>query len=130
MNDKFVISMMEYVEMDMEAARELLEANNPKTCNHIVLCCQQIIEKALKAFLAKKGVSFGGDHDTKLLCKKASTVNSDFSKYMDICAEFKGIYIATHYPDYEGNKIEFSRKQAENYFIIALEIYEIVKDNM
>jgi hypothetical protein len=45
MNDKFITSMLDYISMDFETADELLKADSPKTYNHIILCCQQIIEK-------------------------------------------------------------------------------------
>lgn len=130
MNDKFISSMLDYILMDMETADELLKIDNAKTYNHIVLCCQQIIEKALKVFLAKQGEGFGSNHDTKLLCKKAAQSNSDFKKYQDICAESKSAYLATHYPDYDGNKIQFTRQQCEYYFSMAREVYELVRINL
>ena len=130
MSDKFIISMLDYINMDMETAAELLKADNSRTYNHIVLCCQQVIEKALKAFLAKKGETFGSYHDTKLLCKKASQINSDFEKFKDACAEAKSVYIASHYPDYDGNKIEFTRQQCEYFYTVASELYELVSINL
>jgi HEPN domain-containing protein len=122
--------MLDYINMDIETADELLKADNPKTYNHVVLCCQQVIEKALKAFLAKKGETFGSYHDTNLLCKKASKINSDFEKFRDVCAEAKSAYIATHYPDYDGNKIEFTRQQCEYFYSTANEMYELVRINL
>jgi len=91
---------------------------------------QQAIEKALKAFLYKKGEKELITHSSSALAKKAIKYNKDFDKIIDDCKDLDKYYIPTRYPDSvpEGTPHEFYQEEdAEKALKVAKKVFEFIK---
>ena len=116
---------------DLQAARILITwgADN---CN-VAFHCQQAIEKALKGYLLfRTGRHFDG-HNLTYLCRQATSLDHQFSEWLDESAALNNLYIETRYPTdlpLHLSDMEVSRylSMAENMFsAIRRELYEAGK---
>ena len=77
---------------------ELLFKANPPLLDTAVYHCQQVAEKALKAFLTYKEIPFQKIHHLTVLVEQSMEVDSTFEKLLDIADILTPYAVAFRYP--------------------------------
>lgn len=87
---------IEIAKKDLKGAKILYEHDGDYGL--VLFHLQQSVEKYLKGYLIFKIGMLQDGHSLIKLCKKASTYNSEFRKFIKDCAFLNGYYIETRYP--------------------------------
>ncbi|MBE3519242.1 MAG: HEPN domain-containing protein [Firmicutes bacterium] len=85
-----------------QAERDLASAIDLSDhCHYNVACfqCQQVIDKALKAFLYYRGAREVRGHSAAELCQDAASLDPSFAELRPIVVPADKYYISTRYPD-------------------------------
>jgi HEPN domain-containing protein len=83
--------------------------------------CQQVIEKALKAYILLKSDILADGHNLPWLCKRAMRYDSRFAEWLDESASLNKCYIETRYPADLAPGLDYSR--VRNYYQMARAMY-------
>jgi len=81
---------------DLKGAEILYEHN--ADYGLVLFHLQQAVEKYLKGYLILKTGMLQEGHSLIRLCKKATTLDNRFRKFIKDCAFLNGYYIETRYP--------------------------------
>jgi HEPN domain-containing protein len=111
---------------DYDSALYLYQKPHRKPFEIICYHCQQSAEKSLKAFLCASGVDIPKTHDTGILCRMCSVLDSLFLKYMISCEELAIYATETRYPI----RIEVDETTVKHNLQQALDIYNFVTDRI
>lgn len=87
---------MQQAQEDMVTARSLFDAGR-----HYMVCfvCQQVAEKALKAYLLSKGEPPALTRGVDALCRLAVAHDAAFSQLRETISILDSYYVPTRYPD-------------------------------
>ena len=89
--------------------------------------CQQIAEKALKAFLFSQKEKLVKTHNLIRLLKKSSDYNSSFKKLIKVCKVLNKYCTDTRYPDIWDYDRFDDKKSASQALKLAEEILEFIE---
>jgi HEPN domain-containing protein len=88
---------LQKAEQDLVAARVLLK-NNPPVLEPACFHCQQAVEKALKAFLVLKGISFEEVHNLTYLMVLCELQEPNFASLRDMAEKLSPYAVKIRYP--------------------------------
>ena len=107
---------------DLLSARELAEAD-PPLLDTASYHCQQVAEKAIKAFLLFHDIRFEKTHDIEVLVSQAQTIDPEFSVCLDAARILTPLAVEYRYPG------EYVEPEADEYkvaFEAAESVYKFV----
>ncbi len=115
---------------DMDAARYNLAGDK-----FYLVCflCQQLSEKAIKAFLYSRGEEIVLGHSVVCLCEYASRYDSGFSELRREVGSLDGYYIPTRYPNGLPDGIParaYAQKDALSALRAAEQVVSFVRQRM
>lgn len=96
MNDEYARQWMLKAKSDLKIAADELKTENPAT-DAVCFHCQQIVEKAFKAFLSFHGIAFETVHDLEYLrnlCRQKDTAFSSLDT-----GDLSSYAVTIRYPD-------------------------------
>ena len=87
---------LQQARVDLEWARHLMREGG-----HYLVCflCQQIAEKALKAFLYARGEELVTGHSVRRLCQHAGEYDAELRQHLNDWGILDSYYIPTRYPN-------------------------------
>jgi len=88
---------LQKAEQDLVAARVLLK-NDPPVLEPACFRCQQAVEKALKAFLVWKGISFEEVHNLTYLMDLCELQEPGFVSLRDVAEKLSPYAVKIRYP--------------------------------
>lgn len=98
------------VQHDLGSARRLMEGDEPYL-DTAVYHCQQVVEKALKAFLTYHDVLFEKTHDLTELLELSAKSEPTFDRWREVAQELTPYAVRFRYP---ADVLEPSRSEAES----------------
>lgn len=110
-------------EKDLKGAKILYEYDGDYGL--VLFHLQQAVEKYLKGYLIYKTGLLQEGHSLIKLCKKASSYNSDFRKFLRDCAFLNGYYIETRYP--AEDPLIAEEEDVKDGLVFAKEIIDFIK---
>ena len=96
MNAEYASQWMLKAKSDLKIADDELKTQNPAT-DAVCFHCQQVVEKAFKAFLSFHGIAFEKVHDLEYLKNLCLQKDNFFSK-LDI-GDLSSYAVTVRYPD-------------------------------
>lgn len=96
MNAEYASQWMLKAKSDLKIAEDELKTENPAT-DAVCFHCQQVVEKAFKAFLSFHGIAFEKVHDLEYLKNICLQKDGSFSK-LDI-GDLSSYAVTIRYPD-------------------------------
>ena len=118
---------LDQAQADLAAARDAMKDE------HFEWACfqsQQAAEKALKAYLFRRGEDELIGHSTKRLAERCVQYEQVFAAHVEACAALDKLYVPTRYPNGlpEGSPHEFySHRDAEQAIGQAAGVLQLVK---
>lgn len=122
--EEFILDWLKKAENDLKSAR-LLIASDEELFDTVCFHSQQLAEKALKAFLTARNIEFPKTHNLLLLSNLLLDV--DVMKYNEKLESLTKYAVESRYP---GEYVEPGREDAEKAYLIATEIYNLVKKKL
>jgi HEPN domain-containing protein len=116
-----------FADKDIKAAENLID--DAELTGQVAFHCQQAIEKYLKAFLAKRNISFQKTHDLLKLHLQAKEIK-DFGIDEELLKDIKSLYIESRYPTdivLLDSGVLPSIEKAKAYLNLAKNIASLVK---
>jgi HEPN domain-containing protein len=111
---------------DLNSAAILIEHNPPvfdTACFH----CQQAVEKALKAFLVSRKITFEKIHNTSYLTELCIKQDPDFIQIREQAELLAPYAVEIRYP---GSIMDFEENEASQAFDAAKTIFEMVNKKL
>ena len=122
---------LEQAEDDLKKARYNLEGGY---CDLVCFLCQQVAEKALKAYFYDKGMEAAWTHSVERLLREAEKQDSTFSGLIAAgTSQLDGYYVPTRYPNALPGSIPalvYGRGTAEKAIELAEQAVQFVKRKM
>lgn len=114
---------MQKSEHDLAAARRCL--GGPEALSDVVVFhCQQAAEKALKAFLTSRGLTFGKTHDLSALVTRCVEIDPAFGNLLRSAQLLTPYAVTFRYPN---TVVEPTEGEATDAISAAEEFHELVK---
>lgn len=107
---------------DLDAAHVLLDSSRPRV-GTAVFHCQQVAEKAWKAFLVWHDVPFRKTHDLRELGEACARIDRSLAELAERAEELTPFAWVFRYP---GEPEEPSLEEARTAFDVAQQVYEVV----
>lgn len=117
---------LEKVVLDLRAAAVDLDAE-PPLAEDAAFHCQQVFEKALKAFLLFQGVEFAKVHDLNYLLDLCIVVDASFERWRPWGKSLTVYAAAFRYPS---TTFSPTAEQAQEFLDAALDVYQFTLDRL
>lgn len=114
-------------EHDLQTAKLLLKKSPADSCYF----SEQTSQKALKAFLYRRGSRGQWEHSIAILAKRCSKIDAVFRRFVEYGGILDQFYIPTRYPDALADPAvpfeSYSVEQAKEAIRLSTEILEAVR---